>query len=191
MSSISELSEYDLDVGIQEACLNHEQHFCRITDTIGSWIADCIGDNARKLDKISRKLHRHISLSLTNQSNTLDGIVTRLESWLRSRIASDEWALSQVAVKAGLVEVGQTLDDVLWPNEHGVTEREVNREVIVLDCTGLSEHLSPLVEVLREIRDVLSARRENASTTTEVVESAMVTIVDGGLIGANLYESAT
>ena len=148
-----ESSLIELGAAIEDGLFDHDQRCSAVAGKIDEWIIACGNDSDKCLNKINKKVNYHVNRLLTGQANQIDQVVTQLLTWISACLASSEWTLTGLAVKADLCDAGQSLDVIEWDQPPACDLGPEYGGTLILDCRGLADQLAPLLEVLREIRD--------------------------------------
>jgi hypothetical protein len=106
------------------------------------------------VEKRTKKLKAALGRTDAQAGNALDQVVTRAKSHIQQHVTTNEIVLNQLAVKGGVIQVGDSLDD--WTNPPSEPEPVVQwGGTLVLSVREAIPHLDQLIEVLKEIRDRL------------------------------------
>lgn len=143
----------DLGAAIEDGLYESDATIDRIAEQIEQWLIDAHKPQTKACEKIARKINGSINRQLTVQANGIDHVVTQLLTWISGQLATSEWTLTGIAVKAGCIQAGLSLDAVVWDQEPACSLGPEYGGTLILDCRGLGEQLAPFLEVLREIRD--------------------------------------
>lgn len=147
----------DLGIAIEDGLYECDQMCFAIIDKLTNHLCEAVKDQDKAVNKIARKISGFIGRELAKQSNGIDQVATKLLAWIGGCAASNEWTLTGIAVKAGILGAGDSLDSVVWDQEPATSLGPEYGGTLVLDCRGLADQLAPLLEVLREIRDRMPA----------------------------------
>jgi len=143
----------DVDSGLSLALDDQEASLAPILGNIDGWIKSNLASQDKTCLKCQNKVKSCITKSQTNQANQIDSVLTKINSWINQNQLMHDWTLAGIAVKAGVIEPGQGVDDVRWDIEPAASLGPEYGGTLVLSCRELITTIEPLLEVLREIRD--------------------------------------
>lgn len=130
-----------------------------IVNTLESCCDNLVDISQKNINKIIKKLLTWIDKKLVIQSNNLDLIITKIFSSLYYSLESNELTLTQICIKAGLIQVGGNINVLINLNKDDVGPKEkcpefhINISALVEVFNSIHKMLGQVVYALRDIRN--------------------------------------
>jgi hypothetical protein len=144
---------YDLINAVNDGLDENDSFTSSLVQSLQNHVTTTVAANQKTAQKIANKVSGSITKWQTQQANNLDSVATSIVNWLNGHVGNNEWQLHGLAVKGNLIGADGSLDTVVFgPDDAATTDTSVSNTLLI-DMAGLTVVLSPLIEVLREIRD--------------------------------------
>lgn len=139
-------------------------------------VADVVTKQGKLISSLQSKIVKGLQRELTVNDNSLESLRTTILAGLNAHQADIEYLLTQLASKAGMIGVGDTLEAAILSEAAQGPELGALGSLVlqVGEARGLFEDL---IEVLREIRDRMPGQitrlpRETPASEGEVEDEA-------------------
>lgn len=140
--------------GLESLLSQAEADLAGPIQTLIACVQSEIASNEQHLEKCRRKLKAVLGRNVAQADNSLDAVTTKVTGQCQGHVTTNEITLNQLAVKGGVIQVGDSLDD--WVNPPCEPEPVIQwGGTLVLSVREAIPHLDQLIEVLKEIRDRL------------------------------------
>lgn len=178
MSDISDL-DYQLVAhaiaGIDQTLDEAECSLDVMAGRICRWIEEALAGQDKSLARIRTKVTRSINRLHSGMADGIDHIWVQVRSWIDSQLAQHEWELTQLGVRARLLEIGQGTDDIVPSLTAGKPPVPEYCGRLCLWIDQDTPGFAALLHVLREIRDRMSPTiiPERAAVSEETTVDAI------------------
>lgn len=113
---------------------------------------DAVGAAQKSVNKLLSRILQRIDRETTTSLDALDGLFTTTSAAINQYLMENEFLVGQLAVKGGLIEVGNSLESALQ-DEAEQAPQLLYASTLYQALEDLKPMLRDILEVWREIRD--------------------------------------